>query len=140
MGAIQGRLVLIKVGAAGSEKVLAGTLSHSLKIGAEMQDATTKDSPGDWEEVIPGTKNGSFSVQGVFDPDAATGEGALDMFDILAAGTKVHLIFGPTASGSEVKEADAYVESLTEEAPLKDRTTYTVDFKATGAITRTTVV
>jgi len=82
MAAIQGRTVLIQVGVEGSEATLAGTLSHSMKINAELQDATTKDSDGGWDEFIPGAKGGSFSVQGVYDPAATTGTGFTDMFTL----------------------------------------------------------
>ncbi len=88
MAAVQGRTVLIKVGVSGSEVTLAGTLSHSFKANQELQDATTKDSSGAWDEFIPSTRGASFSVQGVYDPDAATGAGMLDMLTLLAAGTK----------------------------------------------------
>ena len=90
MAAIQGRTVLLQVGTSGSEVTLAGTLSHTFKVSQELQDATTKDSTGGWEEFIGSTRGGTFSVNGVYDPDATTGGGMLDMFDLLAAGTKTH--------------------------------------------------
>ena len=139
MAALQGKLVMIQVGDAGSEKTLLGTLSHSSKFNQELQDATTKDSTGGWDEVIPSTRNASFDVTGVYDPETTTGQGAEDMLDLLSDGTKTHLIFGHISTGSKVKECDAYVESLSEDAPLKDRTTFSVTFKATGLVTTSTV-
>lgn len=139
MSAVQGRLIAILVGAEGSEKKLLGTLSHKLKIDAEMQDATTKDSDGGWAEVIPGEKSGSVSVSGVYDPEAAADQGANDMLDILIAGTKVHCIYGPEESGDITKEFDAYIQSFEEDAPIKDRTTYSIELKITGPVTPATV-
>lgn len=139
MAAIQGRKVLIKVGVADSEVLLAGTLTHSFKVSQTLTDATTKDSTGGWAESLPVEREGSFSVQGVYDPDAASGGGALDMFTLLANGTKTHCVFGPTESGDDIFTCDAYVRDLSMDAPQKDRTTYTVELQVTGAITKTTV-
>lgn len=123
---------LIKLNVA--TKTLVGQTGGSLSLSRETIDATTKDS-GEWGEILLGNKSGSVKLDALYDPDAASGTGALDMLALFSAGTLAVLKWGETASGTKYMSASGYITSFDQDAPDGDLTTYSCSFTITGAVT-----
>lgn len=84
MGATRGLGTVIKMGASGSEKAIAGlTEIGGLELSADTIDVTTLDSDGGYREFIGGFKDaGEVSISGFFDPTIGNGQKELhDAFE-----------------------------------------------------------
>ena len=129
-----GYLIKVKV----DSTVLVGMRSGSRSTEANMADATTAESTNQWNEYIPLFKGQTVSVEGL--RDAATSNTSVeDLYDLLAAGTKVTLYYGGIESGDVYWEADAYVMSLEEENSYDDLQSYSAEFQITGQPTKGSV-
>lgn len=120
-------------------KTLVGYRTHSMDAEANLSDASTGESTNQWEEVYPLFKGMEFSVDGLYDPTAGDNKSFDDIYDLLAAGTQFTAKFGGTETGDVYRQASAYIRRVHIEGPHDDLSSYTVDVKVTGEVTKGTV-
>ena len=135
MAKVAGRKIVLQVDA----KTLVGYRSHTMDVTADMADATTGVSTGQWKENEPMYKGMEFSVEGLYDPVEGEELSLDDVYDLLAAGTQVTAKYGNTEIDSRYYDVPAYVTSISESAPHDDLTSYTVNLVSTGEPTADTV-
>lgn len=119
-------------------KAIAKTTSHTMSLGTNMRDSTTKDSGGN-EEVLPGTNNAIISFEGLVAWKGAntTKFWYDDLFDLHTNKTKVTLMFYNEDTISEPGfQGEAYLESLEKSAPTEDNVTMSGSFHVTGGISK----
>lgn len=82
----------------------------------------------------PGLKDGTASLEGIYDSTAATGPGAV--LRPLIGATVVTLAYRPegTGSGKPEAEVDVLVNSYEESAPVADMITWTADLQLSDDI------
>lgn len=112
--------------------------SKELEYSAEMADATTQDSPGDWKEFLPLQKEGSVSFEGLHNPDAGD-EGRASITEKLKNGTKVTVYFGGINTGDVYEECDGYISSITWSGDYGDIQNVSGEIQLTGQPTTNTV-
>ena len=112
--------------------------SKELNYSADMADATTQDSPGDWKEFIPLQKEGTISIEGLYNPDAGA-EGLNAMVAKLKNGTKTTLYYGGIVTGDTYEEAEAYISDVTWSGDYGDLQNVSVEFQITGQPVTNTV-
>ena len=133
MATILGNAVLLTV----DTKLIACQKSASMSLSRATIDITSKDSDGDYKEILVGRKEGSIQVESIYDPAAATGTGALDMFAAFNAGTQVTVKIGQTTASSKYFTSKAYITEFSFEGPMDDAAawsaTLTLDNEVTSA-------
>jgi predicted secreted protein len=96
--AVRGLGTVLKMGATGAEKTIAGlTEIGGIELSADTVDVTTLDSDGGYREFIGGFKDaGEVSLSGFF--DGTTGNGQKELYDSFETGavTDFSIVF-PTA-------------------------------------------
>jgi len=115
---------------------IAATTDHSMSLGVNMRDTTTKDSGGT-EEVLPGTSNATLDFSGLV--SYVPTFGYKELFALYVSKAKVSLKFSNEVVGDPRYVADAFLESLDKEAPTDDNTGFSGTFHITGGITEETV-
>lgn len=113
------------------ETLIGGQQNCSISMESETGDTTTKDS-GMWsEEEVTGL---SWSVD--CDGLIAVSDKAIDsLFTAWTSGQLVDVMYGK--AGNYLK-GKAIIESLSEEAPSKEKCTYAVTLKGVGKLTKDT--
>lgn len=140
---IKGQNLRVMVGG----KCVAYATSCNLEIKGNLEDASTKDSTGGWDEQELTGKSWTVSVDALFsygtqEDNALNGR---EMIDAMLQGDKATLIFGRTtgvnnrsaATGTEALQysGEAWMDSLTVKSENKANVTYTASFTGTGALT-----
>jgi predicted secreted protein len=105
--------------------------SKELNYTAEMADATTQDSTGDWKEFVPLQKEGTVSMEGLYNPDAGS-EGLDDFITKLKNGTKCTVYFGGIETGDTYEECDGYIADITWSGDYGDLQNVSVEIQLTG--------
>lgn len=124
------------------EKCIAAATSCTLHIAASLEDASTKDSTGDWDEQEVTGKSWDASADALVVVDAEDTNG-LQAFDAAAlVGTKVTVKVCQTdgeknrtkkTSGKEFT-GSAWVNDFSMNAGNKANATYTIQLKGDGAL------
>lgn len=143
---IKGKNVMIFVGG----KAIALATSCTMEINADTEDSATKDDGG-WssDEVVGHNWTASSdSVVGA-DPTTPVDVSYTELTDLCLAGTIVTIIYGAAANASdgEVPEAGwtvptsgyqgkAIIDKVSRTDANKQKSTMTVSFKGTGALTK----
>ena len=108
----------------------------SIEFSHATADASTKDSAG-WAEFISAQRGGTINVSALVDYAADTDANATGFFDLFTEGivnrTEFTLVYGTTASGETIFTVDAYLTSLSQNAPMEDVVSYAATFQLTGA-------
>lgn len=103
---------------------------------ADTHDVTTfgKNS----KVYAPGLKDGTASIEGIYDNTASTGPGAV-LRPLLGAAA-VTLVYEPegTGSGKPIATVDVLVSSYEETAPVADMVTWTAELQLSDDIADTT--
>jgi TP901-1 family phage major tail protein len=115
---------------------IGASTSCTLNLNAAMIDITSKDSAG-WKEVLPGLRDWSIDVEGLYDP-AQTFD-AEELFDALDTRDEVTIKFSTTEVGATYYTGYAYVTNLKISAPMEDKTTITCTFVGTADLNKATV-
>lgn len=115
---------------------IAYTQNHTLTMGMETRDATTKDSSG-WATKKEGLRSWSISGDGLY-YFAAT-YGPSDLFGLLENRTRVSLKFTTNVSGDKYFTGYAYLTSLEVSAPQEDTASFSFSFEGDGAIDEVTL-
>lgn len=140
MGTIKGQNLRVMVGG----KCIAMATSCQLHISAELQDSSSKDSVGDWQEQeVTGL---SWDVQTdslvTLEDNGTNGELPQDILSLIINKTKVTLTFDQTAGANNrvgqnsviKKTGQAYVSDVQITAQNRQNSTMTVQFQGTGAL------
>ena len=128
MSAIKGVDFLIKIKKESQFILVGGQQNGSLELGLNTIDVTDKEGNG-WEEVIPGIKHWSASLDGVV---KLSNEGLKLAQDALFQGKLVDV---ETSMGGSKYTGKALVTSLSYEGAHDDAATFSISLKGTGALT-----
>lgn len=128
MAAVKGVDFLIKIKKGAQYILVGGQQDGSLELGLNTIDVTDKEGNG-WEEVIPGIKHWSASLDGVV---KLTNEGLKLAQDALFQGNLVDV---ETSMGGAKYTGQALVTSLSYEGAHDDAATFSISLKGTGALT-----
>ena len=120
---------------------ISGTLiskgkGHTLSIGNDTFDITTKDSNG-WRELKPGLRNWTISGEFLFAEDSTYG--FTDLFAVLNGRTSVAVKFTSNTSGDKYYHGSCFITSLEMGADMEDAQTFSATFEGTGALTESTL-
>jgi TP901-1 family phage major tail protein len=116
---------------------ISGTLiskgtGHTLSIGQDVFEITSKDSNG-WKEIKPGLRNWSISGEFRFAEDATYGFD--DLFAVLDGRTSVAIKFTSNTSQDDYYHGTAYLTSLEMSAEMEDAQGFSATFEGSGALT-----
>ena len=131
LGTVDGNVVGIFSGAT----LIACATSASLDLSTNMSDTTCKDNNGA-EQIKPNQKTWGMGLDGMLAFDSSYGWS--DLWDAWDAGTELTVKWGTAESGDEVYSGTAFIDSLSAQAPLNEATTYSVNFRGSGVLAKTT--
>ena len=145
MGTIKGQNLRVMVGtASGGEKCIAMATSAQFHISAELQDSSSKDSVGDWQEqeVTGLSWDAQTDSLVTLEDNGTNGELPQDILSLMINKTKVTLTFDQTAGANNrvgqnsviKKTGKAYVSDVQITAQNRQNSTMTVQFQGTGAL------
>ena len=145
MGTIKGQNLRVMVGtASGGEKCIAMATSAQFHISAELQDSSSKDSVGDWQEqeVTGLSWDAQTDSLVTLEDNGTNGELPQDILSLIINKTKVTLTFDQTAGANNrvgqnsviKKTGKAYVSDVQITAQNRQNSTMTVQFQGTGAL------
>ncbi len=122
----------------GGDDVSAFSNSIEFERESEAHDVTCfgKNS----KVYAPGLKDGTATIEGIYDNTALTGPGAV--FRPLVGAAAVELIYKPegTGTGRPLATVDVLVTKYSESAPVADMITWSVDLQLSDDIADTTGV
>ena len=140
MGTIKGQNLRVMVGV----KCIAMATSCQFHVAAQMEDASTKDSEGDWQEQeITGLSWDAQTESLVTLEDNGTnGELPQDLLSLMINKTQVTLTFDQTAGANNrvgqnsviKKSGNAWISDIQITAANRQNSTVTVQFQGTGAL------
>lgn len=145
MGTIKGQnlRVLVKTGT-GSPKCVAMATSCTFHVSAQLEDSSTKDSDGDWQEQeVTGLSWDAQTESLVTLEDNGTGgELPQDLLSLITGKTKVTLVFDQTAGANNrvaqnstiKKSGEAYLTDVTVTAQNRQNSTFSAKFTGTGPL------
>ena len=140
MGTIKGQNLRVMVGG----KCIAMSTSAQFHISAELQDSSTKDSSGDWQEqeVVGLSWDASCDALVTLTDNGSNGELATDLMSVMINKTPVTLTFDQTAGTNNrtgqnatiKRSGSAYISDIQITAQNRQNSTFTVQFQGTGAL------
>ncbi len=140
MGTIKGQNLRVMVGG----KCIAMSTSAQFHISAELQDSSTKDSTGDWQEqeVVGLSWDASCDALVTLTDNGTNGELATDLMSVMINKTPVTLTFDQTAGTNNrtgqnatiKRSGSAYISDIQITAQNRQNSTFTVQFQGTGAL------
>lgn len=141
MSTIKGQNLRILVGG----KCVAMATSCTFHVSAQLEDSSTKDSVGDWQEqeVTGLSWDAQTDSLVTLEDNGTNGELPQDLFDIIINKTKVTITFDQTsgannrvAQNSALKRTgEAYLTDATATAQNRQNTTFQAKFTGTGPLT-----
>ena len=146
MGTIKGQNLRVMVGTAeGGEKCIAMAVNATFHVSATLEDSSTKDSVGDFQEQEVTGLSWDASTESLvtLTDNGTNGELPQDILSLIINKTKVHLVFDQTAGtnnrvgqNSAIKRSGwAYVNDVSITAANRQNSTISVQFTGTGALT-----
>ena len=125
-------------------KCIAMATSCQFHISAQMEDASTKDSVGDFQEqeVTGLSWDAQTDSLVTLEDNGSNGELPQDLLSLIINKTKVTLTFDQTAGANNrvgqnsviKKTGEAYVSDVNITAQNRQNSTMTVQFQGTGAL------
>lgn len=115
--------------------------SCSLSINMDTRDATNKSSSG-WADKLEAGRSWSVDADGLqdFQPSGAATITEFDeLFAQMNTRSVVKIKFKTSTTGDYYYSGDAYITSLSMDAPTEDNVTYSVSLEGTGALTEATL-
>lgn len=145
MGTIKGQNLRVMVAASsGSEKCIAMATSCQFHVSATLEDASTKDSVGDFQEQEVTGLSWDASTESLvtLTDNGTNGELPQDLLSLMINKTKVHLVFDQTAGtnnrtgqNSAIKKSGwAWISDIQVTAANRQNSTLSVQFAGTGAL------
>lgn len=142
---IKGQNLRVFVG----DKCVAFATSCQLQVSANLEDTSTKDSTGSWDEQEIVGKSWSMGVDALYSAGGtdATGLNAQEMLDLLLAGQQVQVRFSVTGGAqnrqsltetSTMAEYDgsAWINDLNVTAANKSNASYSASLTGNGALVK----
>ena len=140
MGTIKGQNLRIMVGG----KCIAMATNCTFHISAQLEDSSTKDSEGDWQEqeVTGLSWDASTDSLVTLADNGTNGELPADIFSLILNKTLVTLTFDQTAGTNNrtgqnatiKRSGSAYVNDVQVTAQNRQNSTLSVKFTGTGAL------
>lgn len=140
MATIKGQNLRVMVGG----KCIAMATSCQFHISAQMEDSSTKDSTGDFQEqeVTGLSWDAQTDSLVTLEDNGTNGELPQDILSLIINKTKVTLTFDQTAGANNrvgqnsviKKTGEAYVSDVQITAQNRQNSTMTVQFQGTGAL------
>ena len=113
--------------------------SCSISINMDTRDTTTKESAG-WSEKLEAVKSWSVEAEGLQDfSDSASDQNFDDLFAKLSSRDVVKIKFTNATSGDYQYTGDAFITSLSMDAPMEDNVTYSISLEGTGTLSESDV-
>lgn len=145
MGTIKGQNLRVMVGtSSGGEKCIAMAVNATFHVNATLEDASTKDSVGDFQEqeVVGLSWDAQTDSLVTLEDNGTNGELPQDLLSLMINKTKVHLVFDQTAGtnnrvaqNSAIKKSGwAYISDISISAQNRQNSQLTVQFTGTGAL------
>ena len=140
MSTIKGQNLRILVGG----KCIAMATSCTFHVSAQLEDSSTKDSVGDWQEqeVTGLSWDAQTDSLVTLEDNGTNGELPQDLFDIIINKTKVTLTFDQTAGANNrvaqnsvlKRTGEAYLTDATATAQNRQNSTFQAKFTGTGPL------
>lgn len=140
MSTIKGQNLRILVGG----KCIAMATSCTFHVSAQLEDSSTKDSVGDWQEqeVTGLSWDAQTDSLVTLEDNGTNGELPQDLFDIIINKTKVTLTFDQTAGTNNrvaqnsvlKRTGEAYLTDATATAQNRQNSTFQAKFTGTGPL------
>lgn len=145
MGTIKGQNLRVMVGtASGGEKCIAMAVNATFHVSATLEDASTKDSVGDFQEqeVVGLSWDAQTDSLVTLEDNGTNGELPQDLLSLMINKTKVHLVFDQTAGtnnrvaqNSAIKRSGwAWINDISISAANRQNSQLTVQFSGTGPL------
>jgi len=141
MSTIKGQNLRILVGG----KCIAMATSCTFHVSAQLEDSSTKDSVGDWQEqeVTGLSWDAQTDSLVTLEDNGTNGELPQDLFSLIMNKTKVTLTFDQTSGAnnrvgqnSAIKRTgEAYLTDATATAQNRQNSTFQAKFTGTGPLT-----
>lgn len=121
--------------------LIACAKSCSLSIKMSAMDVTCNDSDN-WAHTLPTTKDWTVTSDGLV--VLSSSNNAVNLMDLLTAGTKIIVKFATQSSGTRTSGdvywyGSAYVISCNMNAGMDEPVSYTASFQGTGVLTKATM-
>lgn len=140
MGTIKGQNLRVMVGG----KCIAMATSCTFHIATQLEDSSTKDSEGDWQEQEVTGLSWDAQTESLvtLEDNGTNGELPQDLLSIMINKTKVHLVFDQTAGtnnrvaqNSVIKKSGwAWLNDLSIQAANRQNSTISAQFTGTGPL------
>ena len=140
MGTIKGQNLRVMVGG----KCVAMATSCQFHVAAQLEDASTKDSDGDWQEQEVTGLSWDAQTESLvtLEDNGSNGELPQDLLSLMINKTRVTLTFDQTAGtnnrvgqNSVIKKSGyAWISDIQITAANRQNSTVTVQFQGTGAL------
>lgn len=140
MGVIKGQNLRVMVGG----KCIAMATSCQIHVAASVQDSSTKDDTGDWQqnEVVGLSWDAQTDSLVTLTDNGTNGELPTDLLSLIIAKTLVTISFDQTSGtnnrtgqNSAIKRSgSAYIVDYSLTAPNRQNSTLTVKFQGSGAL------
>ena len=140
MGTIKGQNLRVMVGG----KCVAMATSCQFHVAAQLEDASTKDSEGDWQEQEVTGLSWDAQTESLvtLEDNGTNGELPQDLLSLMINKTQVTLTFDQTAGTNNrvgqnsviKKSGNAWISDIQITAANRQNSTVTVQFQGTGAL------
>ena len=140
MGTIKGQNLRVMVGG----KCIAMATSCQFHVSAQLEDSSTKDSVGDFQEqeVTGLSWDAQTDSLVTLEDNGTNGELPQDLLSLMSNKTKVTLTFDQTAGTNNrvgqnsviKKSGQAYITDMSVQAPNRQNSTLSVQFTGTGPL------
>ena len=140
MGTIKGQNLRVMVGG----KCIAMATSCTFHVSAQLQDSSTKDSVGDFQEQEVTGLSWDAQTESLvtLEDNGSNGELPQDLLSLMINKTKVTLTFDQTAGANNrvgqnsaiKKTGEAYINDINITAQNRQNTTISVQFSGTGPL------
>lgn len=140
MGTIKGQNLRVMVGG----KCIAMATSCTFHVSAQLQDSSTKDSVGDFQEQEVTGLSWDAQTESLvtLEDNGSNGELPQDLLSLMINKTKVTLSFDQTAGANNrvgqnaaiKKTGDAYINDISINAQNRQNSTLSVQFSGTGPL------
>ncbi len=140
MGTIKGQNLRVMVGG----KCVAMATSCQFHVAATLEDSSTKDSTGDWQEqeVMGLSWDAQTESLVTLEDNGTNGELPQDLLSLMINKTQVTLTFDQTAGANNrvgqnsviKKSGNAWISDIQITAANRQNSTVTVQFQGTGAL------
>jgi len=123
---------------------IAYATSASISMNHNLRDTSTKDSGG-WRDQLEGQRDWEVSVEGMllFVDSSGGAIAGLTMNELftsyIATRTEVTVKFSTEVTGDVEWSGQAFLTSLSADAPNEDSSTWSGSFSGTGALAQATV-